>query len=240
MRRAPVGPLRGHRPGAPSASFRERTDERITKRLAQTWSWADAEPHEDRHHPKVAHPRSRHPEVAHVSPACEDLDMTKLIEQDIGFADIAPWTLDFEGIVVATPAEVWGAFVDNESWTKWFKNCRRCHATSATFDGVGATRAISVNGLRVDERFIAWEPEHLWAFTASSMRMSFTNSLVERVRFSDLGDGTTKIDYRMALAPKRWAGPLRKLIAGQANKAFAQSFRDLDTYLAATRRSAPA
>ncbi len=166
--------------------------------------------------------------------------MTKLIEQDIGFADTAPWILDFEGVVTATPAEVWAAFIDNQSWTKWFKNCRSCVATSATFDGVGATRAISVNGLRVDERFIGWEPERLWAFTATAMRMPFTTSLVERVQFTDLADGTTKIDYRMAMAPKRWAGPLRKVIASQATKAFAQSFRDLDAYLATTRRSAPA
>jgi len=161
--------------------------------------------------------------------------VTTLVPQDLAYVDTAPWIFDFEGIVTGSPDEVWDMFIDNESWTVWFKGCRACRATSATFDGIGSTRSISVNGLRVDERFIAWEPGRLWAFTGVSMRLSFASSLVERAAFSDLGDGRTRIDYRMAVTPKRWASLIRSTIAKQATKSFAVSFANLDRALAARR-----
>lgn len=161
--------------------------------------------------------------------------MGTMIERDLVFADRAPWIFDFDGLVRATPAEVWSAFIDNESWTIWFSKCRSCTATSDVFDGVGSTRSISVNGLRVDERFIAWQPERLWAFTATAMRMSMFTSLVERAVFDEPEPGRTHIAYRMAAQPKFWAKPLHRLIAGQATKAFAKSFAALDVHLADRR-----
>ncbi|MCU1401431.1 MAG: polyketide cyclase [Acidimicrobiales bacterium] len=163
--------------------------------------------------------------------------MTTLVQRDLEFADGAPWIFDFDGLVHATPAEVWAAFVDNESWTIWFERCRSCKATSAVFDGVGSTRSIAVNGLRVDERFIAWEPERLWAFTATAMRMSMFTSLVERATFDEPEPGRIRIAYRMAAQPKWWAKPLRGVIAGQATKSFAKSFAALDVHLADRRKA---
>lgn len=158
-----------------------------------------------------------------------------MVTRDLVFADRAPWTFDFDGRFHATPAEVWAALIDNESWPIWFEKCRSCRTTSAPSGGVGSTRSIEVNGLRVDERFIGWEPERLWAFTATAMRMSFATSLVERVTFADPTPGTTRITYRMAIDPKWWSRPLRRFIAGRAAKSFEHSFVALDAYLARQR-----
>jgi uncharacterized protein YndB with AHSA1/START domain len=164
--------------------------------------------------------------------------MTVLVPQDLVFADRAPWIFDFEGLINASPAEVWAAFIDNESWTVWFERCKSCRATSDPFDGVGSTRAIEVNGLRVEERFIAWQPERLWAFTATAMRMSFATSMVERAIFTELDGGKTRISYRMAVQPRLWGRPLHRLIASRGAVSFARSFVALDAYLA-TRRAEP-
>ena len=161
--------------------------------------------------------------------------MTALVPKTLAFADDAPWTFDFEGLIDAAPAEVWAAFIDNESWTTWFKKCRECRATCDPFGGIGSTRHIAVNGLTVDEQFIGWEPEHLWAFTAVQMRMSFAKAMVERARFEALPDGRTKVDYRMAIEPHLWARPIRRIVHGQATKTFAVSFAQLDAYLAGRR-----
>ena len=161
--------------------------------------------------------------------------MTTLAPRTLSFAYTAPWRFDFEGLIDATPAAVWAAFVDNESWTVWFKKCRECKATSPTFDGIGSTRHISVNGLYVDEEFIGWEPQKLWAFTAVKMRMSFAKAMVERARFDVLADGRTRIDYRMAIEPFAWAKPLRRLVEKQAAASFASSFANLNRYLADAR-----
>ena len=162
--------------------------------------------------------------------------MTALVRKTLAFADDAPWTFDFEGVINATPAEVWAAFIDNESWTIWFKRCKECRATSDPFDGIGSTRHIAVNGLTVDEEFIGWEPERLWAFTAVNMRMSFAKAMVERAQFEALPDGRTKISYRMAVDPHAWAKPIRRIMQTVAGKTFAASFTQLDAYLADRRR----
>ncbi|MCU1394628.1 MAG: polyketide cyclase [Ilumatobacteraceae bacterium] len=166
--------------------------------------------------------------------------MSVLVPQDLVFADRAPWRFDFEGLVHATPAEVWSTFIDNESWTQWFTRCKACTATSDPFDGEGSTRRIDVNGLRVEERFIAWQPERLWAFTAEKMRMSFAVSMVERALFDEPTPGWTHISYRMAVQPHWWALPLRRLIASQGAATFQRSFIALDHYIAEhrTRHSA--
>jgi len=162
--------------------------------------------------------------------------MTALVRKTLAFADEAPWIFDFEGLVNATPAEVWAAFIDNESWTVWFKRCRECRATCDPFDGIGSTRHIAVNGLTVDEEFIGWEPERLWAFTALRMRMSFAKAMVERAQFEAVPGGRTKITYRMAVDPHAWAKPIRRIMQTVAGKTFAASFTQLDAYLARERR----
>lgn len=159
--------------------------------------------------------------------------MARLIQQDLAFADTAPWKFDFEAIISAAPAKVWSAWTDNPGWAKWFKNCKSCVTTSPSSEGVGATRTITVNGLTVDEVFIAWEAERLWAFTVASMKPSIAKSMVERVTFTDLGNGRTRINYRIAIEPRGWAKPLRAIVAGQGAKAFATSFAQFDKFVAA-------
>ena len=159
--------------------------------------------------------------------------MARMIQQDLAFADTAPWKFDFEGIISAPPAKVWTAWTDNPGWAVWFKNCRSCVTTSPTAEGVGATRTIKMNGLTAEEVFIAWEPEHLWAFTVTSIKPSFAKSMVERVRFADLGNGRTRINYRIAVEPRGWAKPLRPIVAAQGAKAFVTSFAQFDKFVAA-------
>jgi uncharacterized protein YndB with AHSA1/START domain len=135
------------------------------------------------------------------------------------------------GLIEAPVACVWSTFTDDPSWAIWFDGCKSCESTSTPPGGVGSTRSISVGGLRVDERFIAWEPERLWAFTVVNMRPAFAQAMVERVTFTDLAGEQTRIDYRIAIAPRRWAKPLRKVFAKRMSAAFATSFQNLNTHL---------
>ena len=68
-----------------------------------------------------------------------------MVPRDLVFADRAPWIFDFDGLVTATPAEVWAAFVDNESWTIWFANCKSCRATSEPFSAVGVPSGVGLS-----------------------------------------------------------------------------------------------
>ena len=88
-----------------------------------------------------------------------------------------------------------------------------------------------MSGLKVHERFIAWEPGRLWSFTVTDMTRAFARSMVERARFSERADGGTDIVYRIAAQPRWWAVPLRRFLGGQMKKSFAQSFGQLESYL---------
>ena len=161
--------------------------------------------------------------------------MTRLAPQALSFADSAPWTFDMVGTIDAPVDRVWATFTDNASWANWFDGCTSCESTSSPADGIGSTRTIRVSGLKVDERFIAWEPQRLWAFTVINLRpVGLAISMVERATFSELGGTHTRIDYRVAIAPRLWARPLRKIIANRLSAAFESSFRKLNAHLLAT------
>ena len=152
---------------------------------------------------------------------------------DLSFFDTAAWQFDFVGEFSTSPDTVWAAFADNEGWARWFKNCKSCTSTSTPADGVGSTRRIDVNGLKVNERFIAWEPSKLWAFTVVDMNMAFASKMAERSMFTALEGGGTRVMYRMAVDPTWWGRPLRGLMHSQATKAFSASFATLESQLAA-------
>lgn len=148
-------------------------------------------------------------------------------------ADSAPWMLDMVGTIDAPVDRVWATFTDNPSWAKWFDGCTSCESTSSPAHGVGSTRTIRVSGLKVDERFIAWESERLWAFTVVNLRPAFASGMIERATFTELEGTCTRIDYRVAIAPRRWASPLRKVIAKRLTAAFESSFRKLNAHMLA-------
>jgi uncharacterized protein YndB with AHSA1/START domain len=156
------------------------------------------------------------------------MSMGQLAPQELSFADSAPWKFDMVGTFDTPVDRVWATFTDNPSWAKWFDGCSSCTSTSSPAEGVGSTRTIRVRGLKIDERFIAWEAERLWAFTVVSMRPAFASGMIERATFTDLGGTGTRIDYRVAIAPRKWAGPLRNLIEKQLSAAFESSFRKLN------------
>jgi Polyketide cyclase / dehydrase and lipid transport len=141
---------------------------------------------------------------------------------------------DMVGLIDAPVARVWATFTDHPTWEIWFDGCKSCAATSTPASGVGSTRSITVSGLRVDERFIAWDHERVWAFTVVNLRPAFAKAMIERATFTDLGGTRTQIDYRIAISPSRWAGPLRKVFAKRMQSAFASSFKKLEAHILAT------
>lgn len=154
-----------------------------------------------------------------------------LAPADLDFFADPPWRFDVTGVLDAPPAAVWAAFTDNAGWTRWFKGCKECLSTSDPAEGVGSTRFISVNGLQVDERFIGWEPEKLWAFTVVDISPKFARRMAERAQFSELPDGRTQVDYRIAVEPAPWAFALKVPMGWGVRRSFATSFVTLNRQL---------
>ena len=140
--------------------------------------------------------------------------MASLSPREIDFADAAPVRIDGSATLDATPAEVWAVLLDYEAWPRWFRGLHTCRATSEPATGVGSTRTVTLAKGRsvVEERFIAWEDERLWAFTATSMSPAMFRSLVERVTIDPVDESSTTVTYRMALDPKPVLRPMVPLL----------------------------
>lgn len=146
--------------------------------------------------------------------------MASLHPREIEFADSAPVRIDGSATLDATPSEVWAVLLDYEAWPRWFRGLHTCRATSEPATGVGSTRTVTLAKGRsvVEERFIAWDDERLWAFTATSMNPGVFRSLVERVTIDPVDAGRTTVTYRMAFEPKpalRLAVPLLRAGVGR-------------------------
>lgn len=129
--------------------------------------------------------------------------MATLVPRAIDYAETAPVRIEGSATLDATPAEIWAVLLDYETWPRWFRGVRSCRSTSDPATGVGSTRTVGLGGgSTVDEEFIAWEDERLWAFTAVAMTPNLFRSLVERCTLEPLDEARTTVTYRMALDPK--------------------------------------
>ncbi|ANA99424.1 Uncharacterised protein [Mycolicibacterium phlei] len=126
--------------------------------------------------------------------------MGALEPQSMSFADEAPYRVDAV-IDCPTPVStVYEVFKDNRGgvrWLGWFVT--RVEPTSDPEYGVGATREVTfLWGLgKLKERFIGWEEDRLWSFTAVGFRPKVFTAFVERVHFEAVDENNCRIIYRM-------------------------------------------
>lgn len=165
--------------------------------------------------------------------------MASLIPQDLEFAETAPVIAEAIEVIEATPAELWAVIVDYERWPKWFSGVNGCRSTSTPATGVGSTREVTLaGGMTVAERFIGWEDQSLWAFTAIEAP-PVLSSLVERVTLLPVDASTTQVAYRMAFAPRRGLTPVMRLVRPLIERNLGASLRAMSGEVA-LRRGTPA
>lgn len=108
-----------------------------------------------------------------------------------------------EEIVRATPEQVFDVFEDEHSWTVWAFPIQKVEWTSPKPFGVGTTRTVSMMGdMDGFEEFVAWERGKRMAFTFLGCSKDATEKFLEDYRVTDLGDGTCKVEWYMAMEPR--------------------------------------
>ncbi len=126
--------------------------------------------------------------------------MPTLAPVDTSFAATAPHTVVVEHVIASVPGPIWAALVDNPGWTTWYPGLKQCESTSDPAHGVGSTRTVTVGPLVAEERFVAWEPEQLWAFTIVKTNLPVAKRLLEQVELIRR-DGVTTVRYTGAFEP---------------------------------------
>lgn len=140
-------------------------------------------------------------------------------------------------IVRATPQQVFDVFEDAHSWTVWAMPILKVEWTSPQPYGVGTTRSVYMMGDMVGhEEFVAWERGVRMAFSFVGCSKDATEKFLEDYRVTDLGDGTCRVQWYMAMEPKGFSRHIMFLIRPLmllANRAMFRKFRKfVDAYAA--------
>ncbi|MEH6593357.1 MAG: SRPBCC family protein [Halioglobus sp.] len=106
-------------------------------------------------------------------------------------------------IVKATPEQIFEVFEDAHSWTVWAMPIQKVEWTSPKPFGIGTTRTVSMMGdMDGFEEFIAWERGKRMAFSFVGCSKDATDKFLEDYRVTDLGDGTCRVEWYMAMEPR--------------------------------------
>jgi hypothetical protein len=106
-------------------------------------------------------------------------------------------------VVRATPEQIFDVFEDAHSWTVWAMPIQKVEWTSPQPYGVGTTRSVHMMGdMTGFEEFVEWERGKRMAFTFIGCSKDATEKFIEDYRVTDLGDGTCKVEWYMAMEVK--------------------------------------
>jgi uncharacterized protein YndB with AHSA1/START domain len=164
--------------------------------------------------------------------------MSPLTPRDTDFVDTAANRVTTVTTVNGTPQEVWAVLADNERWPEWFAAAKDCRTTSDRAGGVGSTRWIHVDLFKVNERFIAWDPPHRWAFTVLDANLPGIVSVVEEARLEAIGDDQTRVTYVMAADVAPYLRPLVPLLRRRLGRMFEKGLAGIETQVARLRAEA--
>ena len=145
-----------------------------------------------------------------------------------------------EEIVRASPETIFEVFEDAHAWTVWALPIQKVEWTSPKPFGVGTTRSVHMMGDMVGyEEFIAWEPGKRMAFTFVGCSKQATEKFLEDYRVTDLGDGSCRVEWYMAMEPRGFSRHvmwMTRPIMRMANRRMFRKFKEYTEDYAASAK----
>lgn len=134
-------------------------------------------------------------------------------EVGLDFFDAAPTLHRVERELAATPAEVFAAFLDAESWKTWAVPITRVEWTSGLPLEVGSTRTVHMwGGVVAHEEFLAYDEGTRMAFRFNEVAPKAVRAFAEDYQVTDLGGGRCRVVWTMAMDTGRRAGVGARLV----------------------------
>jgi len=137
---------------------------------------------------------------------CHKPKMHQYAPIDLAYFDTAPTLLDDKITIDRPVAEVWSVFEDNEAWQIFDIGIKKATWTSDTPLHAGSTRQVMfskwMGGGHVDEVFFVWDIHEQFAFYMQQGTSSLVHSYGELWILTDLGNGTTEVEFRTAFTLK--------------------------------------
>ena len=146
-----------------------------------------------------------------------------------------------EEIIKASPEVIFEVFEDPGSWTVWAFPIQKVEWTSPKPFGVGTTRSVHMMGDMVGhEEFVAWERGKRMAFTFVGCSKDATDKFLEDYRVTDLGDGSCRVEWHMAMEPRGFSRRIMWMtrpLMGFANRRMFKKFKEYTENYAAQLQS---
>jgi uncharacterized protein YndB with AHSA1/START domain len=146
--------------------------------------------------------------------------MAEKIERAPEWVPTAPVAIRNSRRIEAPAEKVWERIADHETWPEWFTDLSTVEITLGA-EGVGGGRQVSMPGVKVRERFTAWDPPTRFAFTIVDGPVMIT-SMAELIEIEPDGDACT-ITYTQGIEPAKGFGWFWKIgskrLDGQLKKA---------------------
>ena len=145
----------------------------------------------------------------------------------------APCRVRVREVVPAPPLRIFDVFADADSWSRWALPITGVEWTSPWPLGVGATRTVHMRGGMVGhEEFIAWDPPRRMAFRFNESVEGGPLAFAEDYHLTDLGDGTTRVEWIMAMTLPGVSGKLSPVIQRAMQVGNRLMLRKLRSYVA--------
>lgn len=138
----------------------------------------------------------------------------ELAPRDLDWIPVAPLRVQESRDIGAPAASVFAIVADHEGWSSWFEGVSKVEVTGAP-TGVGGQRRVHLGRIVVDEVFIGWEDDRLFAFTLTGLSKRLVRSMAESVRVEPLEDGRCRVTYSMGIEPRPGLKAITRLVTLQ-------------------------
>jgi uncharacterized protein YndB with AHSA1/START domain len=141
----------------------------------------------------------------------------------------APCRVVVAELVEASPEQVFDAFCDAASWTRWAFPITGVEWTSPFPLEVGSTRTVHMRGGMVGwEEFIAWEPCRRMAFRFNQTIPGGPAAFAEDYVVTAVDGGRTRVQWTMAMTLSGFSArtaPVTRIVMGRLNAHMLRKFR---------------
>jgi len=119
----------------------------------------------------------------------------------------APVRIEASREMTVSASAAFAIVADHERWPEWFSQLKRVEVTGEP-TGVGGQRRVTLAGVVVDEVFIAWETDRVFAFTVTRTSRPMARAMVEAVQVEPLDTDRCRVTYIQAIEPLGWMKPM--------------------------------
>ena len=148
----------------------------------------------------------------------------------VDFLEQTPNMFVAREVIRATPEQIFDVFEDAHSWTVWAMPIQKVDWTSPKPYGVGTTRSVHMMGdMTGYEEFVEWERGKRMAFSFIGCSKDATEKFLEDYRVTDLGDGTCRVEWYMAMEVRGFSRHMMVLtrpIMRMANRRMFKKFKN--------------